>query len=79
MDALGAIGLSLYAFRSLGKTPALGQVAIALLLTLASGALLYALSILVVSAAFWVVRLDNLLYLVNTLSYPPILHRNSGN
>jgi ABC-2 type transport system permease protein len=36
-------------------------------LTIASAALLYALAILVISAAFYVVRLDNLIYLFNSV------------
>jgi len=67
VDALGAVGLAVYAFSAMGKTPHLGDVAVALLLTLASAGLLYALSIFVVSAAFWVVRLDNLIYLFNSI------------
>jgi ABC-2 type transport system permease protein len=49
------------------KAPDAADVAVALLLTLASAGLLYALSIFVVSAAFWVVRLDNLIYLFNSI------------
>jgi ABC-2 type transport system permease protein len=67
VDALGAVGLAVYAFLAMGKTPHLADVAVALLLTLASAGLLYALSIFVVSAAFWVVRLDNLIYLFNSI------------
>jgi ABC-2 type transport system permease protein len=67
LDALGAVGLAIYAFVRLGRAPHAGQVAVALLLTIASAALLYALAILVVSAAFWVVRLDNLIYLFNSI------------
>jgi viologen exporter family transport system permease protein len=67
VDALGAIGLGVYAFSAMGKAPHVGDVAVALLLTLASAGLLYALSIFVVSAAFWVVRLDNLIYLFNSI------------
>jgi ABC-2 type transport system permease protein len=67
VDALGAIGLGVYAFLAMGRTPHPADVAIALVLTLASAGLLYALSIFVVSAAFWVVRLDNLIYLFNSI------------
>ena len=67
VDLFGAVGLAVYAFHRLGRAPELAHVGIALLLTLASTALLYALAILVVSAAFWVVRLDNLIYLFNSI------------
>jgi ABC-2 type transport system permease protein len=67
VDALGAIGLGVYAFVKMGRAPHATDVAVALLLTLASAGLLYALSIFVVSAAFWVVRLDNLIYLFNSI------------
>ncbi len=67
LDSLGAIALAVYALHRLGRVPAPGEVAIALLLTIAACALLYAFAILVVSAAFWVVRLDNLIYLFNSV------------
>jgi ABC-2 type transport system permease protein len=67
IDVLSAVGIALYAFHRLGRSPALADVGVALALTLASAALLYALAILVVSAAFWVVRLDNLIYLFNSV------------
>jgi ABC-2 type transport system permease protein len=66
-DALGAVGLAAWALRAIGRTPAPGELAAALALTLAAAALLYSLAILVVAAAFWVVRLDNLLYLFNSI------------
>jgi ABC-2 type transport system permease protein len=43
------------------------QIGIALMLTLAGCAILYALAILVVSSAFFVVRLDNLTYLFQSI------------
>ena len=67
VDTFGAIGLAVYAFIHIGRVPSEGEVAVALLLTLASAGLLYALAIFVVSAAFWVVRLDNLIYLFNSI------------
>jgi ABC-2 type transport system permease protein len=66
-DAVGALALAVYALRRIGAVPSLGQVATAGLLTVASAALLYALAILVIAAAFWVVRLDNLIYLFNSI------------
>ncbi len=67
VDAFGAIGLATYAFVALHRAPSLADVSLALLLTLASAGLLYALAIFVVSAAFWVVRLDNLIYLFSSI------------
>jgi ABC-2 type transport system permease protein len=67
VDAIGAVGLMIYAFVAMHKMPHAADVAVAVLLTLASAGLLYALSIFVVSAAFWVVRLDNLIYLFNSI------------
>jgi len=67
VDVLSAIGIAVFAFHRLGRVPALVDVGVAFALTLASAALLYALAILVVSAAFWVVRLDNLIYLFNSI------------
>jgi ABC-2 type transport system permease protein len=67
VDSFGAVGLTVYALAKLHRVPSLAQLGAALLLTLASAALLYALAILVVSAAFYVVRLDNLIYLFNSV------------
>ena len=52
---------------SLHRVPSGQQIATALVLTLAAAGLLYALAILVISAAFYVVRLDNLIYLFNSI------------
>jgi ABC-2 type transport system permease protein len=52
-----------WAFRLLGRWPTGASVAASLLLFLSAALVLYAVSILIVSAAFWVVRLDNLAYL----------------
>ncbi len=67
LDAFAAVGIAAWSFRALGRVPSAAQLGAALLLTVASAALLYALAILVVSAAFWVVRLDNLIYLFNSI------------
>jgi viologen exporter family transport system permease protein len=67
VDAAAAVALAVWALRRLHHVPKVGQVATALVLTLAAAALLYALAILVISAAFYVVRLDNLIYLFNSI------------
>jgi ABC-2 type transport system permease protein len=66
-DGLSALGLAIYACVKLHLHPTVAQLGAALALTLASAALLYALAILVIAAAFWVVRLDNLIYLFNSI------------
>jgi ABC-2 type transport system permease protein len=66
-DGFSAVGLMIYACWKMHLTPTAVQLAAALGLTLASAALLYALAILVIAAAFWVVRLDNLIYLFNSI------------
>lgn len=67
VDAAAAVGLAAWALVRLGHVPSLGQLGTALLLTVAAAALLYALAILVIAAAFYVVRLDNLIYLFNSV------------
>lgn len=56
-----------YAFHLLGRTPTLAGVTAALLLLLGSTLLLYSMWILVVSAAFYVVRVDNLTFLFGSI------------
>jgi len=67
VDLLVALGLAAYAFVRLGRWPDPIGVGIAAVLTVTSALLLYSMAILVVSAAFWVVRLDNLIYLFNAI------------
>ncbi|WP_394836699.1 ABC-2 family transporter protein [Pendulispora rubella] len=52
-----------YAFRLLGHSPTFGGIAMSLALLWASTAVLFSLGILTVSAAFYVVRIDNLMHL----------------
>ncbi|MSP63033.1 MAG: ABC transporter permease [Myxococcales bacterium] len=61
LPAGGAI--LVYAFSLLGRAPDAAHIAAALLLLVAASLVLYSLWILVVSAAFFVVRLDNLAFL----------------
>jgi ABC-2 type transport system permease protein len=67
VDATAAVALAVWALRRLHRVPSAGQIATALVLTVAAAALLYALAILVISAAFYVVRLANLIYLFNSV------------
>ena len=52
-----------YAFRLLGRSPTWGGIAMSIALLGASTAVLFSLGILTVSAAFYVVRIDNLMHL----------------
>jgi ABC-2 type transport system permease protein len=67
VDIAGGIALACTAFIMLGKAPALGDVLVGLVLLLAAAMVLYSLWILIVSASFWVIRLDNLAYLFSAV------------
>jgi ABC-2 type transport system permease protein len=67
VDALASAALFAWACVLLGRAPTAGQIALGVALLLAATSVLYSLWILVVSAAFWVIRLDNLSYLLNVL------------
>jgi ABC-2 type transport system permease protein len=63
-DLLGAIAIFVYAFIELGAPPSPGDLLLGIAL-FGSGVLAtYALWILCAAASFWVVRLDNLMYLL---------------
>jgi ABC-2 type transport system permease protein len=67
LDVLGGLGLAIAAFVLRGAPPAPADVALCLVLLVAAVVVLYALWICVVSASFWVVKLDNLVYLFDAL------------
>jgi ABC-2 type transport system permease protein len=67
MDIVGAAGVFAYAFHRLGHAPAPRAVVVAAALLAVGVLVLYALWILIVSAAFWVVKVDNLSYLFGSL------------
>jgi ABC-2 type transport system permease protein len=67
VDVLGGIGLAIWAFALRGAPPAPADVALCLVLLAAAALVLYALWICVVSASFWVIKLDNLVYLFSAL------------
>lgn len=67
VDVLGAAAVFGYAFRQLGRAPAPGQILLALALLGAAVLVLYSIAILVVSIAFVAVRVDNLLYLFQSV------------
>jgi ABC-2 type transport system permease protein len=64
-----AAGLAIFtaAFVRMGRAPTAGAVAAALLLLLCAVLVLYSLWILVISAAFYVVKVDNLSYLFSSI------------
>ncbi len=63
VNVAGGVGLVIYAFWRRGQVPAAHAIALAAVMLVSAAMVLYSLWILVVSAAFWVVRLDNLTYL----------------
>jgi ABC-2 type transport system permease protein len=67
MDLLGAALVFTYAFRKLGHGPSARGLLLALALLSVATLVLYSLWILVVSASFWVVKVDNLSYLFGSL------------
>jgi ABC-2 type transport system permease protein len=66
-DLLGAIGLAIYAFVERGHGPSAGEIGLGLLLFVAGVLAMYSLWVVCAAASFWVVRLDNLVYLLNAV------------
>jgi ABC-2 type transport system permease protein len=60
VNVLTATAIFVWAFRVLGRAPAAGDIALALVTLVIAVVVLYSLWILTVSAAFYVVRIDNL-------------------
>jgi ABC-2 type transport system permease protein len=67
MNVLTAMAIFVYAFVTLGRPPAVPGILASLLLLCTSTLLLYSLWILTVSAAFYVVKVDNLTYLFSSI------------
>jgi ABC-2 type transport system permease protein len=67
IDGLAAIGIFVWAFHLLGRVPGGLDVLASLGLLACATLVLYSIWILVIAAAFWVVRLDNLAYLFNSV------------
>jgi ABC-2 type transport system permease protein len=63
VDVFAGLGLFAYAFHRMGRVPSLGAVLSSFLLLVCAILVLYSLWILVISAAFYVVKIDNLSYL----------------
>jgi ABC-2 type transport system permease protein len=66
-NVLTAVAVFVYAFHLLGRPPSPAGLAAAALLLAASTLLLYSLWILTVSAAFYVVKIDNLCFLFSSI------------
>lgn len=67
VDVIAGVVMVVVAFRQMGRVPAPQHVALAALLLGCAVLVLYSLWILVVSAAFWVVRMDNLAFLLDSI------------
>jgi len=67
VDVLGGFALVVYAFVQLGRAPTVGDVAAGLILLGAGALVMYSLWIMIASASFWVVRLDNLTFLLSAV------------
>jgi ABC-2 type transport system permease protein len=67
IDVFGALAIFTYAFRKIGHHPTLLHVLLALGLLFAALLVLYSIAIIVVSIAFFAVRVDNLLYLFQSV------------
>ena len=66
-DLIGAIAVAVYAFYQRGSPPAPEHLALGLALFAAGALAMYSLWMLCAAASFWVVRLDNLTYLLGAL------------
>jgi ABC-2 type transport system permease protein len=66
-DILGAIGLAAYAFHRRGDSPAIADVALGLVMFAAGVLAMYSIWIVFAAASFWVVRLDNLTFLIGAI------------
>lgn len=67
IDVVGGVVIVGWAFHRLGRIPAIVDVGLAAALLLAAVAVLYSIWILVISLAFFVVRVDNLTYLFQSV------------
>jgi ABC-2 type transport system permease protein len=67
VDLLAGVVILGYAFHLMGRTPGAGAVALSVVVLASATVILYSLWILVVSAAFFVVKVDNLSFLFLSL------------
>jgi len=66
-DVIGAIAMCVYAFSMRGTPPSAGDLAAGIGLFIAGAIAMYSLWLVAASVAFWVVRLDNLNYLLGAI------------
>jgi ABC-2 type transport system permease protein len=67
IDVAGGVGIVVYAFYRLGRTPAPEDVAAGVVLLAAGAAAMYSLWVMAATLSFWVVRMDNLTYLLGAI------------
>jgi ABC-2 type transport system permease protein len=67
IDWLAGVAIVIWAFHLMGTKPSASNVMVSVFLLGSAVAVLYSIWILVVAAAFWVVRLDNLSYLLGSI------------
>jgi ABC-2 type transport system permease protein len=67
VNVLTAFAIFAWGFRLIGRSPTVGAIALASVTMLAAVTVLYSLWILTVSAAFYVVRVDNLTHLFSAV------------
>lgn len=67
VDVLSGLGVVLVALVLRGSAPRAAQIALCALLMVSASLVLYSFWILIISACFWVVRLDNLTYLLSAI------------
>lgn len=67
LDAAAGLGIVAWAFARMGLAPSAGPIVLSAALLVSAVVLVYSVWLLVVTAAFWVVRLDNLAFLFNAL------------
>jgi ABC-2 type transport system permease protein len=67
LDVVSAVGILAWAFHLLGRAPSAWGAALSLVMLVAGLMVLYSVWIFVISAAFWVVRLDNLAFLFGSV------------
>jgi ABC-2 type transport system permease protein len=66
-DLVGAVGLLVYAFWLRGSPPEPQHAALGILMFVSGTIAMYSLWIVCAAASFWVVRLDNLIYLLGSI------------
>jgi len=67
LDLIGALGLVVYALVLRGEAPSIVDLALGVLMFFAGVVAMYGLWIICAAASFWVVRLDNLTFLLGSI------------